>query len=58
MHKGMKRILNLAFGVGLNVALAGFELDLSVVLPVVKTSAVFDDGIDSFSYFTKEGGED
>ncbi len=58
LHKGMKRILNLAFGVGLNVALAGFELDLSVVLPVVKTSAVFDDGIDSFSYFTKEGGED
>ena len=52
VHGGMKRILNLAFGIGLNIALADFELDMSGVLPIIKTSEVFDDGIGSFTYFS------
>lgn len=54
VRSGVKRILNLAFGVGLNVALADMELDMSTVLPVVKTSEAYDDGIDSFTYFMED----
>jgi len=56
VHAGTRRILNLAFGVGLSVGLADFELDMSRVLPITRTTEVFDDGIDSFTYFT-EGKE-
>lgn len=58
VHSGTKRILNLTFGIGLNIALADFELDMGNVLPIIKTSEAFDDGIDNFTYFTdeKEGG--
>lgn len=52
VHSGMKRILNLAFGVGLNIALADIELDMSGVLPIVSTSESFDDGIDYNTYFS------
>lgn len=54
VHSGSRRILNLAFGVGLSIALADFEMDMSGVMPIVKTSEVFDDGIDNFSYFTAD----
>lgn len=50
-YSGNKRILNLAFGIGLNVALADFDLDMSRVLPVIKTTEVFDDGITNFTEF-------
>lgn len=58
VHSGTKRILNLAFGVGLNVALVDFELDMSKVLPIIKTAKVFDDGIDYYTYFTGEEEQD
>lgn len=51
-----KNILNLAFGVGLNIALASFELDMSRVLPILKTSEVFQDGINNFTYFSDRNG--
>lgn len=51
IHTGTKRILNLAFGIGLNIALADFELDVSGVLPIIKTTKVYDDGIDNFTHF-------
>lgn len=43
--------MNLAFGIGLNIALAAFELDMSRCLPIIKTREVFDDGINSYTYF-------
>lgn len=52
VRQGTKHILNLAFGIGLNIAVVDFQLDMSVVLPIVKTKEIFDDGIDSFTYFT------
>lgn len=54
VHSGTRRVLNLAFGIGLNIAVADIELDMGGVLPIIKTSEVFDDGIDSFTYFTEE----
>lgn len=51
IYSGTKRILNLAFGIGLNIALAAFELDMSRCLPIIKTREVFDDGINSYTYF-------
>ena len=51
IHTGTKRILNLAFGIGMNIALADFELDVSGVLPIIKTTKVYDDGIDNFTHF-------
>lgn len=48
---GQKRILNLAFGIGMSVGVADITLDMSVVLPVIKTMEIFDDGVDNFSYF-------
>lgn len=41
----------LAFGIGLNVTVASFTIDMSVCLPIIKTSEVYDDGIDSETYF-------
>lgn len=58
VHSGTKRILNLAFGIGLNIALADVELDMGNVLPIIKTKETFDDGIDNFTYFTGEQEED
>lgn len=52
VYSGKKHIFNLTFGIGLNIAIADFELDMSGVLPIVKTTETFDDGIDSFTYFT------
>ena len=54
VHQGTKRVFNLAFGSGLSVAAVDMELDLSVVLPIIKTAEAFDDGIDSFTFFTEE----
>jgi len=51
VHTGTKRILNLAFGVGLNVAVADFELDMSRCLPIIRTKEVFDDEINNYTYF-------
>lgn len=51
VHSGVKRILNVAFGIGLNVAVADFELDLSRCLPIIRTLETFDDGIDNYTYF-------
>lgn len=51
IHTGIKHILNLAFGIGLNVAIADFELDMSRCLPIIKTSEAFDDGINNYTYF-------
>lgn len=58
VHSGTKRIVNMAFGTGLSIALMDFELDMGNVLPIVKTKEAFDDGVDNFTYFTdeKEGG--
>jgi 3-oxoacyl-[acyl-carrier-protein] synthase-3 len=49
-----KRILNLAFGIGLNIVVADFEMDMGCVLPVIKTTEVFDDGITNYSYFADD----
>lgn len=57
VHSGTRRILNLAFGIGLNIAVADIELDMSGVLPIAKTAEVFDDGIDSFTFFTEKQEE-
>lgn len=51
VYSGEKRIMTLAFGIGLNVTVASFTMDFSKCLPIIKTSEVFDDGIDSESYF-------
>lgn len=51
VHSGSRRILNLAFGIGLSVVLADFEMDMGRVLPAVRTAEVFDDGITNYSYF-------
>lgn len=48
---GRKNILNVAFGVGLNIAIASFELDMSRCLPIIKTTEAFDDGITNYTYF-------
>lgn len=48
---GTKKILNVAFGVGLNIAIAAFEMDMSRCLPIIKTRDVFDDGITNYTYF-------
>lgn len=57
VHSGTRRILNLSYGIGLNIALADIELDMDGVLPIIKTSDVFDDGIDNFTYFTEDKGK-
>ena len=51
IYEGDKKILALAFGIGLNVTVASFTIDMSVCLPIIKTSEVYDDGIDSETYF-------
>lgn len=51
VHTGTKHILNLAFGIGLNVAVADFELDMARCLPIIKTTEAFDDEIDNYTYF-------
>lgn len=51
VHSGTKHILNLAFGIGLNVAIADFELDMSCCCPIIRTKEAFNDGIDSYTYF-------
>lgn len=51
VHTGTKRILNLTFGIGLNVAVADFELDMARCLPIIKTTEAFDDEIDNYTYF-------
>jgi len=51
MNSGIKKIFNLAFGIGLNVAIADFEMDMSGCLPIMRTSEVFDDEIDNYTYF-------
>lgn len=51
VNSGTKKIFNLAFGIGLNVAVADFELDFSRCLPIIKTTESFDDGIDLYTYF-------
>ena len=54
VHQGTKRVFNMAFGIGLNVAVADLTLDMGAVLPIIKTTEVFDDGIDSFTFFAEE----
>lgn len=56
VYQGTRRVFNLAFGVGLSVSIADFELDMSAVLPVVKTAEAFDDGIDSSVFSKNEEG--
>lgn len=51
LHEGYKKILVVSFGIGLNVTVASFALDMSVCLPIMKTKDVYDDGIDSDTYF-------
>lgn len=51
VYSGEKKILTLAYGIGFNVAIASFTLDFSKCLPIIKTNKVFDDGIDSQTYF-------
>ena len=51
IYSGYKRMLILAFGIGLNVTVASFYMDMSVCLPIIKTKEVFDDGINSDTYF-------
>lgn len=51
IHSGIKKILNVSFGIGLNIAVASFELDMSRCLPVIKTREAFDDGITNYTYF-------
>lgn len=51
IYNGQKKVLTLAFGIGLNVTVASFTFDLSKCLPIIKTNKVFDDGIDSETYF-------
>lgn len=48
---GKKNILNVSFGIGLNIVIASFELDMSQCLPVIKTTEAFDDGITNYTYF-------
>lgn len=50
-YEGHKKILALAFGIGLNVTVASFTMDMSKCLPLIKTNAVYDDGIDNETYF-------
>lgn len=52
VFSGTKRILNVAFGIGLNVAVADFELDMSRCLPILKTKEAFEDEIDYYTYFS------
>lgn len=51
VYEGYKKILTLAFGIGLNITVASFTMNMSKCLPLIKTSAVYDDGIDSETYF-------
>ena len=51
VYTGTKRILDLAFGIGLHVAVADFELDMSRCLPIIKTTEAFNDEIDNYTYF-------
>lgn len=48
---GKQKILNVAFGVGLNIVVLDFEMDMSKCLPIVKTTEAYDDGITNFTYF-------
>ena len=52
-----KRIFNLAFGIDLNIAVVDMELDMSVVLPTVRTTETFEDGIDSFTFLAEKAEE-
>lgn len=36
IYEGDKKILALAFGIGLNVTVASFTIDMSVCLPIIK----------------------
>lgn len=51
IYCGEKKILALTYGIGLNVTVASFNFDFGKCLPIIKTSEVFDDGIDSETYF-------
>lgn len=46
-----KHIFTLAFGVGLNIAIADFQLEMCRCLPVIKTTETFNDGITNYTYF-------
>ena len=50
-NSGTMRIFNLAFGIGLNVAIADFQIDAGRTLPIIKTQEGFDDGITNYTYF-------
>lgn len=51
IYCGRKHILNVSFGIGLNIVIASFELDMSRCLPIIKTTEAFDDGISNDTYF-------
>ena len=51
VYSGYKSMLVLAFGVGLNVTVASFYMNMALCLPVVKTNVVYNDGIDAETYF-------
>lgn len=50
-NSGKKSILNVSFGIGLNVVVTSFELDMNACLPLIKTTESFDDGITYHTYF-------
>lgn len=51
ISNGIDRVLNISFGVGLNIALAIFDMDMSYCLPIVRTREVFNDEITPYTFF-------
>ena len=51
IYSGRKNILNVSFGVGLNIVVASIEMDMGRCLPIIKSKESFDDGITNYTYF-------
>lgn len=50
-YSGIKKVLNISFGIGLNIVLVDLSLDMGKCLPIIKTTEVFDDGVTNFTEF-------
>lgn len=51
--EGKKRILSLAFGVGMNIGLCAFSLDGACCHPIIQCDTHYNDGLD-YQKFLKE----
>lgn len=50
---GIKRVLSVAFGIGMSIGVCSCYIDSAVCLPIIKTDKSYDDGIDYQEFLLK-----